>query len=75
MNYNNMNYIWTSIGAGVGKHGHFLRAFAMAWLRADPGNLKILEKASKELISKYNLNREPYIDPIKKERDTKPFLG
>uniref|UniRef100_A0A6M3JHB1 Uncharacterized protein n=1 Tax=viral metagenome TaxID=1070528 RepID=A0A6M3JHB1_9ZZZZ len=38
-----------------GSRGSFLKAFANAWLRADPFNKRILREAWEEIIEKYDL--------------------
>ena len=38
------------------RHGSFLKAFADAWLKADPYNKGILKTAWLALIEKYDLN-------------------
>ena len=38
------------------RHGNFLKAFADAWLKADPHNKGILKTAWLTLIEKYDLN-------------------
>jgi len=40
------------------EHGGFLKAFADAWLRADPDNKRLLQKAWANIIVKYDLNAE-----------------
>lgn len=40
------------------QHGSFLKSFADAWCRADPGNKRILRAAWQTLITKYKLYDE-----------------
>lgn len=48
--------IFTDIAAGERNHGDFLKSFAEAYVRADPGNLVILMPTAFQLVRKYQLN-------------------
>ena len=46
------------------RHGNFIKAFANAWLKADPYNKEILKTAWLNLIEKYDLDmreKEDYV--------------
>ena len=45
-----------------GSRGSFLKAFANAWLRADPFNKRILREAWDRLVEKYDLVRDLELD-------------
>ncbi len=58
-------HIWTEVYAGRGRHGSFLKAFAEAFITADPENAKLLAMPAVTLIMKYDLIR--YLDTFKEE--------
>ena len=53
-------HIFRDVSNGRGQHGGFLRSFAEAVTRADPGNLILLRPAMVALVEKYSLNK--YLD-------------
>jgi hypothetical protein len=55
MEQQRLRYIWVEVHNGRGNHGDFLRAFASAYVRADPPNEYILRPAAEALVAKYNL--------------------
>ena len=54
--------IFRNIFNGVGKHGHFLRAFAETLMYADIENYDLLTPVAIKLIVKYKLNVKPYTE-------------
>lgn len=53
-----LDFIAVEVSQGKGKHGGFLRTFAMAWQLAMPDNKVLLREVWKKLIEKYNLDDE-----------------
>lgn len=54
--------IFHSIHFGIGNHGSFLRKLADTVLSADGDNFNILRPSLEEIIEKYDLNKNPYIE-------------
>jgi hypothetical protein len=58
-------HIWTEVALGRGLHGGFLKAFAEAYVRADPANVLIMNGAARMFVVKFDLYR--YLDNYKGE--------
>lgn len=56
-----MQRIWLNVSNGVGKHGDFLKTFALAYVRADEDNKVKLYSASIAFIEKYKFNEGEYL--------------